>query len=162
SDGRLIATTNPTATASCGEVRIRRRDGESGAPLPSSPGTRGQCTVTKGANGVVLSPSGSIVYVAAQGISSVGAFRISLQPDQIAVGGGIFETVATDGTNGVDGLLGVTRLAITPPTSDGTILGPRVSLYALASGENAISAFNVSENLLTANPTPTLGFVKTL
>ena len=162
-DGRFIFTTNPSSTGGCGEIRARRRDGATGGLLSSPPGTRGQCSITKGANGVVVSPSGNIVYVAAPTVSTVSAFRLSIAPDQISIGGspGSNETSFLHNATANDGLLGVTRLAITPGTSDGSIFGPRVSLYALAPANNAITAFNVSENFILVQP-PVLGFVKTL
>ncbi|MEW6268140.1 MAG: hypothetical protein AB1689_02440, partial [Thermodesulfobacteriota bacterium] len=58
-DGRLIAISNPTANALCGEVRVRRRDGATGRLVATSlPGMRGQCGITNAVNGLAFSPTG--------------------------------------------------------------------------------------------------------
>ncbi|MBM4267662.1 MAG: hypothetical protein FJ144_13790, partial [Deltaproteobacteria bacterium] len=153
-DGRLVATTSPLATAGCGELRVRRRDGATGSPvLIGVPGRRGQCGLTNGSDGVVFSPSGRILYLAAPSAGLVGAFRLGIGPDQITVGIGANETTAA--------AVGARRLAVTPFTPDGTILTQRASLYAVSPSGNTVSAFDVSETTALVIP-PALVLNKTL
>jgi len=151
-DGRLLAITR--SGAPCGEIRVRRRDGATGSIVTASvAGVRAECGVTNGANGVVFSPTGRFLYVAAPGTNRVGAFAIAVAPEQIGVGGLFSETLTTAAP-------AATRLAVTPVTPDGTVLQSRVSLYALAPAANSVTAFNVSESLVVGSPN--LLFVRTL
>src|SRR5262249_31225769 len=119
-DGRLIATTNAIMGGNCGEISIQRRDGATGAlALTSLPGVRSERGVTRGADATVFSPAGSVVYVAAPGAGVVGAFRVLVSPDQLAVGGIGLQTTAS--------IAGVSRLAVTPFTPDSPPLQKRAS-----------------------------------
>src|SRR5262249_10913201 len=147
-DGRYFVG---TVSSPCGEIILQHRDGSSGLPrgLPvefddCDPGSIYQ-GATIGANGVVA--TGNVAYAAATGSNLVVGVNLDVgDTDRLSIGTAGFVSVAKDGVafNGVTpvGLQGVTRLAVTPPTSDGTMNAPqRVSLYALAPGENSLVAF---------------------
>jgi sugar lactone lactonase YvrE len=152
-DGRLMVTTNPTAGALCGEVRARRRDGATGSFVATGlPGTRNACGVTNGVDDVVFSPSGNLLYTAAPTAGRVAAFRVAVSPDTIGIGGGIAETNVA--------VPGVSRLAVTPFTPDGTVLARRASLYATTEVEDSVTAFDVSESSFLVQPA--LGLVRIL
>jgi Lactonase, 7-bladed beta-propeller len=157
-DGRLFAAAD-RGTGGVGVVRVIRRDGETGDSVRTADGSR---VVPTPIASVAFNPSGG-VYAAVPGSNQLRALGISLLSDQIVVGGDClvsgdlgFETTATDGVAGVDGLQGVTRIAITPRTADG-----RTSLYALGAGENALAAFNVSPQFSPCNR-PRLTFEQVL
>src|SRR5262249_49739537 len=152
------ATTNP---GNNGTIEVELRDGETGRPVRSIGGLYSQNGFTNGADGVVFDPSSSTVYLAAPTVNILSGYFIKTTGDVTTVGTRnlLFAGASLSGGVTVDGLQGVSRLAITPPTSDGTIFGPRVSLYALAPGENALTAFDVSATS-AAPPIPPLAFVQ--
>jgi len=154
-DGRLIASTRPTSTANCGEIQVRRRDGATGSSVfIGSSGVRTICGVTNGADEVTFNPSGNVLYVAAPTAGRVGAFKVTLSPDTIGIGGSLLEaSVAVPGAR---------RLAVTPFTPDGTILSRRASLYATSELEDSVTAFNVSESSFAVTPALTLTLTRIL
>jgi len=151
-DGRLIATTQPTAGAGCGEVRARRRDGATGSIVTTGfPGVRTICGTTNGVDELTFSPSGNFLYAAAPTAGRLGAFKVALSPDTIGIGGPSAEASLA--------VPGARRLAVTPFTPDGTVLAQRASLYVTSELEDSVTAIDVSESSFAVGPTLVLARV---
>ena len=80
-----------------------------------------------GIHSVVVSPDGAYVYAVGQADSAVAIFRRSKSSGALS-----FSDVVANGVDGVDGLSGALRAAISP---DGT------GLYVASTNDNAIAAF---------------------
>lgn len=90
-----------------------------------------------GAYDVAISPDGRFLYAGGQSDNAVAVFRRDVATGQLT-----YVTRYVDGTGGVDGLLGVTSVTISP---DGA------HLYAAGNNEGAVAVFtrNPSNGLLT-------------
>lgn len=122
-DGRFVYVT----ATSDGALTIFARDPGTGALAFVGSLFRDEIEALSGASGVGISPDGAHLYVVSEGLRALVAFR----RDPATGGLNVIET-EVDGENGVDGLAGARRLAISP---DGA------HVYVAGTFDNALAAF---------------------
>src|SRR5262249_34779615 len=172
---RYFVTTDSSGDGTLG---FQRRDGGSG--LPRGPfATFSKCGVTNGVMGLIV--AGRVAYAAATAtapsLNAVVGIKLFDANDSLVIESAP-DWIVKDGQQVQDpfnqqdpyakvtvvGLQGVTHIAITPPTTD-IRNPPRLSLYALAPGEHALTAFNVTQDdrqLDRADIGPPLHYSQTL
>ncbi|MCC6765732.1 MAG: beta-propeller fold lactonase family protein, partial [Deltaproteobacteria bacterium] len=117
-------------------IRFNRRDPETGGLKDNSSYSNGDegFSGLGGASGVVFGPDSNFFYVAGSSDNAVNVGSINglyPQDENVILLSAI--DVEVDGVGGVDGLTGVTRLAISPAGDH---------LYAAGTGEDAIAVFS--------------------
>lgn len=158
-DGRYFFSTNGSV------FTYQRRDAASG--LPRGPAD----TFTMGGSAGDVVVTGNRAYAALPDLNAVvGVEGVYTDADAAPRFRSGADYLLHDGVNNIPGLpprtvtitglQGVTKLAVTPPTSDS-----RVSLYALAPASHAVVAFNVTWNAVDESRSTyhvPLGYAQTL